>query len=152
MKIALYSELARRGVAAARKLIAERGFAADAVGIRAARAAISSLPQGAAARAVLTSLDFYSMSGCRDLIFHVQEHCFTPARIRAAIDELGIEFLGFEFEDAAVPARYRERYPQDAGATSLQNWTVFEAENPDIFAGMYQFWVRHAGGGRDARA
>jgi Flp pilus assembly protein TadD/SAM-dependent methyltransferase len=150
MKIALYSEAARRGVAAARELIAERGFAAGAAGIRSARSAIAALPEGAAARSVLSSLDFYSMSGCRDLIFHVQEHCFDPGRIAAAVAELGLEFLGFEFEDACVLAQYRRRYPQDAGATSLENWAAFEADSPDTFAGMYQFWVRRLGNSHSA--
>jgi len=151
MKIALYSKTARRGVAAARELIAERGFAADAAGIRAARAAIAALPEGAAARTVLSSPDFYSMSGCRDLVFHVQEQCFDPGRIAAAVAELGLEFLGFEFVDAGVLAQYCQRYPQDEGATSLENWATFEEENPDIFAGMYQFWVRRSGSPRGER-
>lgn len=145
MKIGLYSEAARRGVVAARGLIAAQGFGADATGIRAARAAISALPQGDAARTVLSSLDFYSLSGCRDLLFHVQEQRFDARWIAAAIAELGLEFLGFEFEDAGMPAEYRRRYPLDASATSLENWTAFEAEKPDTFSGMYQFWVRQSG-------
>jgi hypothetical protein len=44
-------------------------------------------------------------------------------------------------EDPSVPAAYRQRFPQDAAATSLDNWGRLEDEHPEIFAGMYQFWV-----------
>lgn len=144
MKIALYSEIARQGVTIARRFLAERGFAATTPeGIRAGRAALMALPEGAPERAVLsTSLDFYTLSGCRDLLFHVQEHCFTPERIAAALRELDLQFLGFEPENPATPRSYRAEFPDDPAATSLPNWAAFEARHPETFAGMYQFWVR----------
>jgi SAM-dependent methyltransferase len=145
MKLGLYSEMARRGVAAARRLIAERGFAADPSGIRAARAAILALPPEHPARPVAASIDFHSLSGCRDLLFHVQERCFTLVQIAAMLENLGLEFLGFEFEFAATRLRYVGEFPLDRAATSLANWAQFEARHPDTFAAMYQFWVYHAG-------
>ncbi len=142
MKIALYSELARAPVKAARELIAERGFGADAAGIRAARQAILALSSGVPARGVAAAPDFYSLSGCRDLIFHAQEHRFTPEKIAAAIDALGLQFLGFEFDEPSALEAYREAYPADPSAVSFDNWSDFEAAHPDTFAAMYQFWVR----------
>ncbi|MBI2959252.1 MAG: tetratricopeptide repeat protein [Betaproteobacteria bacterium] len=142
MKIGLYSEAARAGVVAARRLIAERGFAPDLAGIRAARAAILELPGASPARALAASPDFHSASGCRDLLFHVQEHRFTLPAIAAMIGELKLEFLGFEFENAVVLADYRREHPADAGANSLAGWAAYEERHPDTFAGMYQFWVR----------
>ena len=142
MKIALYSEQARAAVKAARELIAARGFAADAAGIRAARQAILALAPEAPAHGVSASLDFYSLSGCRDLIFHAQEHRFTPGKIAAAIDALGLQFLGFEFDDPAALLAYRKAYPGDPFVNSLTNWSEFETAHPDTFAAMYQFWVR----------
>jgi SAM-dependent methyltransferase len=142
MKVALYSETARRSVAAARAFIAERGFQATAEGMRKARAAIAALPEGAPARAVLQSPDFYTLSGCRDLLFHVQEVCFTLERIAAALRDLDLEFLGFEFDDPAVLRAYRAECPGDPAATSLPDWAGFEARHPAAFAGMYQFWMR----------
>lgn len=142
MKIALYSETARRGVAAARRFLSERGFEATPQGIRAGRAAIMALPEGAAGRTVAGSPDFWSLSGCRDLLFHVQEHRFTPREIADALRRLDLEFLGFEFDDPAALRSYRGEFPDDPAATSLQNWEIFESRHPDTFAGMYQFWVR----------
>jgi len=141
MKVALYSEIARRSVAAARRLIADRGFAADPKGMRAARAAILALPSDDPARPVAGSIDFYSLSGCRDLLFHVREHRYTLTRIAEMLGDLGLEFLGFEFEFAATRLQYHREFPLDPAATSLANWAEFETCHPDTFAAMYQFWV-----------
>jgi 2-polyprenyl-3-methyl-5-hydroxy-6-metoxy-1,4-benzoquinol methylase len=141
MKVSLYSEIARRSVVAARRLIADRGFAADPKGMRAARAAILALPSDDPARRVAGSIDFYSLSGCRDLLFHVQEHRYTLTKIAAMLGDLGLEFLGFEFEFAATRLEYLREFPLDPLATSLANWAEFETRHPDTFAAMYQFWV-----------
>lgn len=141
MKVALYSEIARRSVTAARRLIAERGFGADARGMRAARAAILALRNDDLARAVAGSIDFYSLSGCRDLLFHAQEHRTTLPEMDAMLGHLGLELLGFEFEYAATRLQYLREFPRDPAATSLANWAEFENRHPDTFAAMYQFWV-----------
>ncbi len=133
---------------AARQLIADGGFAADTDGIRAARQAIMALPVAHPAHPVIESIDFYSLSGCRDLLFHVQEHRFTLPQIAALLAPLALEFLGFEFESAAPVDAYRREFPGDACATSLENWQVFESQYPQTFAAMYQFWVR-LGAGRN---
>ena len=141
MKVGLYSEIGRRPVIAAKDVIAGRGYAADVQGIRAARAAILALPAEDAARAVADSLDFYSLSGCRDLLFHVQERRFSLGKIEAMLAALGLEFLGFEFESRTTLAGYQREFPGDAAAVSLVNWSEYEARHPGTFAGMYQFWV-----------
>jgi Flp pilus assembly protein TadD/SAM-dependent methyltransferase len=141
MNLALYSETGRAAIVAARRFIEERAFAATPSGMRAVRAAIVALPESAPAHAVLDSVDFYSMSGCRDLLFHAKEHRYTPARIEAALRELDLEFLGFEL-DARTRRAYAGRFPGDPEGTDLGNWARFEAERPDTFAAMYPFWVR----------
>jgi Flp pilus assembly protein TadD/SAM-dependent methyltransferase len=145
MNVALYSEAGRAAVVAARRFIAERGFAPTPAGMRAARSAIASLPEGSSERGVLDSVDFYCMSGCRDLLFHAKEHRFTPAGIESALDELDLEFVGFELDAPGVRRAYRARFPDDPAAVSLRNWAEFEADHPDTFTSMYQFWVRRRG-------
>ncbi len=142
MRIALYSELGRQAVAAARDIIAERGFAASAEGIRRCRQHILALPDAHPARAVTESPDFWSLSGCRDLLFHVQEHRFTLPRIEESLAALELEFLGFEFGHPGVRLAFRREHPQDGDARALANWTQFELRHPEIFGGMYQFWAR----------
>ena len=141
MKVALYSEIARRGVVAARRLIAERGFAADLRGMRAARAAILALPADDPAHRVARTADFYTLSGCRDYLFHVREHHYTLHGIAAILGDLGLEFLGFEFESGATLREYRLEFPLDPAAVSIANWADFETRHPDTFYAMYQFWV-----------
>lgn len=137
MRIGLYSETGRRAVVRARELIAARGFGADADGIRACRAAIRDDPSLAA---IVRNEDFYSMSGCRDFLFHVQEHRFTLPQIESMLGELGLRFLGFELPDSGETlGRYRARFGDDV--SNLKNWHAFEQEFPDSFARMYQFWV-----------
>jgi SAM-dependent methyltransferase len=141
MKVALYSEIARRGVVAARELIARHGLGADLEGIRAARQLVLAQPEESPARVLAQSPDFYSASGARDLVLHVQEHRFTTAQLAESLRSLGLDFLGFELADPQVLRAYRERFPDDPAAVALANWGRFEAEKPHVFAGMYQFWA-----------
>jgi hypothetical protein len=128
-------------VVAARELIARHGLGGGSDGVRAARQLVLAEPDGSPARAVLLGTDFYSASGARDLVMHVQEHRFTTAQLGEFLRALGLELLGFEFSDPSVPAAYRARFPEDPAATSLGNWGRFEDEHPEVFVGMYQFWV-----------
>ncbi|HKU46502.1 MAG TPA: methyltransferase [Burkholderiales bacterium] len=136
MRIGLYSAAGRRQIARARELIAARGFRPDLEGIRACRAALRDDPQFAQ---IVRNEDFYSASGCRDLLFHVQEHNFTLPQIEAMLARLGLRFLGFEFPDSGeTMARFQGRFP---GSTSLADWAAFENDYPDTFGRMYQFWA-----------
>jgi SAM-dependent methyltransferase len=140
MKIGLYSETGRRAITAARELISERGYGSDAQGMRMARSQILSLTSGHPARRVAEYQDFYSLSGCRDLLFHVQEHRYDLRDIARMLEALELVFLGFEFETMEVLAQYRREFPEDP-ANSLESWALFETRHPDTFRNMYQFWV-----------
>ena len=85
--------------------------------------------------------DFFTLSECRDLLFHVQEHRLTLPDIAAFLADNDLALLGFEV-GAATQARYRSRFPGDAAMTDLACWQVLEREHPDTFVGMYQFWVQ----------
>jgi tetratricopeptide (TPR) repeat protein/2-polyprenyl-3-methyl-5-hydroxy-6-metoxy-1,4-benzoquinol methylase len=144
MRVGLYSEMARRHVVRARELIAAEGFAPTPEGIRACRAAILARRDDPLLARVARGEDFYSLSGCRDLIFHVQEQRFTLPRIATILDQLDLQFIGFEWADRDAPARYRARFPDDRALSNLDNWHVLEQDRPDTFVLMYQFWVRKA--------
>ncbi|MBO6826726.1 MAG: methyltransferase domain-containing protein [Sneathiella sp.] len=142
MMIALYSEIGRRDIVAARKFVEENGYASDVQGIRACRKQLLALSDGNIAKAVCRQLDFYTTSACRDLIFHVQEHRFTVQGLEAAFDKLGLEFLGFTLAGKQHEEAYKRSYPEDKEMTNLQNWAAFEEANPDTFSAMYKFWVK----------
>jgi SAM-dependent methyltransferase/tetratricopeptide (TPR) repeat protein len=143
MRIGLYSEFARREVVAGRRIIAERGYGTTPDEIRRCRQELLALPDGAPAKAITKWRDFYNLNECRDLLFHVREHRFTIPQIARFLADSGLELIGIE-TDPYVLHHYRQRFPGDAAATSLDNWHQFEASNPDLFANMYVFWVQRA--------
>jgi hypothetical protein len=85
-------------------------------------------------------LDFHSLDGLRDLLFHVQETSYGLGEVKTLLDNTGLEFLGFELADPQLAAAFRRRHP--AGARDLSLWQAFEAEAPERFTTMYQFWCR----------
>jgi hypothetical protein len=44
--------------------------------------------------------------------------------------------------DPSVAIVYATRFPSDKPRSNLDHWHHFETEFPDIFAGMYDFWVQ----------
>ena len=90
---------------------------------------------------MVQSGDFYAMSACRDLLFHVREHQHTLPEIAAFLAEQGLQFLGFEI-DRRVLAAYAERNPDDPAGLDLERWHRFEVDHPGLFAAMYQFAVQ----------
>jgi SAM-dependent methyltransferase len=137
MLVALYSKLGRKHVNAARAFVAEQGFAATPEGIRRAREEILRTPL----KSIASHGDYFSISECRDLLFHVQEQQFTLPEIGAFLHEHNLQFIGFEMHPA-IAAQYRGRFPEDATMTNLAGWEAFENENPATFVGMYQFWIQ----------
>lgn len=142
MQVGLYSELGRQDVIAARELIREWGFGSGDEEIRQSRQRLLNLPKDSLAKNVTRSIDFYSLAGCRDLLFHVQEHRFDLLQIKKMIEGLDFEFLGFSFRDKNIKKQYLRQHPEDPLGVSLECWHEFEQQNSFIFAGMYQFWVR----------
>jgi SAM-dependent methyltransferase len=141
MRIGLYSEAARRDIVAVRAFIAERGYRPLAADIRKCRQEIFRDVDKRRWNSVIEVADFYSMSGCRDLLFNVMEHRFTIPRIKAFLDEQRLAFLGFELAPP-VFEKFRTRFPGDAALTDLDSWHAFEADNPQTFRNMYVFTVR----------
>ena len=114
MKVALYSEAARQHIVAARDFIAAGGYGSSAEEIRRCRQAI--LASGdPLLQKVAAGRDFYSLSLCRDLIFHAQEHRFTLPQIGAALEKLNLELIGFECQDPNLRRAYLSLLPRRPG-------------------------------------
>ena len=138
MHVGLYSEAARRDVVAARAFIAARGYAATPADIRRCRQDLLATPLASLAR----TADFFTVSECRDLLFHVQEARVSIPQIKHFLAEQGLAFLGFEF-DAATQQRLRAQFAQSGWSTGdLDRWHALETAQGDLFIGMYQFWVQ----------
>ena len=141
MRIGLYSRVARRDISRARARIAAMGFAPTAATIRRFRQELMDQQRAGEDWHSIFLSDFFSISGCRDLLFHVQEHCLTLEAIAAFLDAHGLTFLGFEL-DPRVLADYWHHHPEDPSATRLDSWAAYERDHPDIFMEMYQFWIQ----------
>ena len=93
-----------------------------------------------ALKKIFESKDFYSTSMARDLMFHVQEHCFKLPEISKILKKFNLEFLGFS--NQYIKSKFSKIFPEDKKNISLENWDKFENSNPNTFYNMYQFWVR----------
>lgn len=142
MMLGLYSAAARRNLEGLRASISGGSHEATAEAVRLVRHALMDAKNSAHA-GVEQHPDFFTISTCRDMLFHVQEQCVTLADIKAFLHDHGLKLLGFAIGDAELAA-YRRRFPGDPGARDLDLWQEFENDNPDTFSGMYQFWLQKA--------
>ena len=138
MRVGLYSELARRAIIAGRALIAQRGYPPTLEGIRACRQEIFRIKDGIE-RGLITLQDFYSTSGCRDLLFNVSSTVTPSPQMKVFLAEHRLQFLG---------SHCRPRPLQPSGSairmllcSLISTRQEFEAANPDTFLGMYIFRV-----------
>ena len=145
MKIGLYSEYARRHVVDVRQWISTQNLQPTEDAIRETRRLILDTPEGDAKRHVLSYRDFYSISGARDLMFHVEEHTFTFPEIDDALRNLGLECIGLQLSRPEIGETYKRMFPGDPNMTNFHNWHDFEKIYPDSFSSMYQFWCRRSG-------
>ena len=116
MHVCLYSEPGRQDVVAVRAKIAEQGLGASPAEIRRCRQDLLETPL----RSITRFDDYFSMSECRDLLFHVQESRTTIPEIKTFVTE--------------------NRWAM----ADLDRWHEIETKYPDTFSGMYQFWVQKA--------
>ncbi len=136
IKLYLYSRAARHGTLEAAKLRQARGLPATATAIRQFRQDILALPDDHPAKGVTQGRDFYSISGTRDLLFHVQEHHFTIPMIAELIEKSGLRLLEFGKSNKAE-SRFREMGFTDP--TDLNSWEKVEDRYPGTFSNMYKF-------------
>ena len=141
MKIGLYSETARQPIIGGRSLIAEKGYTTSSEDIRRCRQDIIAMSEDGNREMskLCNNIDFFSLSNCRDLLFHVQEHRFTLPQIEEALQTLKLKFLGFELGNQEALREFRKSHPSKSALISLSLWHKFEFENPYKILG-YPFW------------
>jgi len=87
--------------------------------------------------------DIYNTSGFRDLIMHVQEHDFSIKELNKMISDK-YNFLGFFWNrnNSIKANEYFVKIHQEKSKLDIMNWEPVEEKNPEIFSGMYQFWLQ----------
>ncbi len=138
MYLGLYSALGRKHIVNVRSLIAERGYRSSPDDIRRFREQLVAEGERPDIGRLWQSPDFYNMSGCRDLCFHVQEHRLTIPQIKAFLDENGLTFIGFVVD----PRSQREVESQFPNEAELDRWHSYETAHPNMFSGQYHFWLQ----------
>ena len=141
MRLGFYSELARQDIVQVRSMISQGGIESSSQGIRNYRHHLLGLNNSQELQYARKGIDFYSMSACRDLIFHVQEHRMQLDQIAQFLDTHQLTFLGFDIERGVLES-YKLRFPDDPAASNLKYWHIYEQENPHTFTTMYQFLVQ----------
>ena len=139
MNIGLYSELARQNIAEIRKEITLGKVGTSKADIRNFRQSLIE-SQEKHHQQLTMSIDFFSLSTFRDLIFHVQEHRFTLPQIKNCMEKLGLKFCGFENKNAI--SNFKKFHGKEADIYDLALWHQYEENNPQSFSGMYVFWCQ----------
>ena len=141
--LGLYSQRARQHIADIEHDHAYPGRGCSDAAARIFRETLLSRPQEAPGARIARSPSFWNLNEFRDLALHEQEHRLTLPAIDDALLRLGLAFRGFTLAKAAM-ARFKEMFPDVAGAGTLAQWDAFEATNPNAFAGMFCFWCERA--------
>jgi len=139
--LALYSGLARQDVVAVRRLIAERGFGDEPDEMRRFRGELVASPPSPARDGVVSSPGFYSLSACRDFLFHRVEHRFTMGGLADLVAGAGLRHCAWDLPPG-VETQFRRRFGPRAALGDFSLWSAFEQERPRTFRGMYRIWCR----------
>ena len=139
MRVMVYSKLARLRVQALQTLIADLlDRPVDDDLLREVRRRIIARDPAAAP----VARDFYSLAGVYDLLVQGNIDSFDVPRIGRALDRLGLHLIHFALPTPQDRARYRAENPHDPLHRDFAAWSKAEWNNPDLFAGMYDFWCR----------
>ena len=137
--IGLYSRQARRSITAVQKLIKQKGYGDDLKEIRRFRADAHKVLNKKDFERLVCIRDFYTAPECRDLIFHVQEHCYTLKQIKDFLGKLDHRLIRFNLS-LSIEQLYKQEFPEDNEFNNFKSLEKFEKSNPDAFITMYNFW------------
>ncbi len=145
LKIMMYTESGRRAVVAGIALRQELGLDGSPDGIRRFRAVVRDLPPEHPAAGLRNTLDFYSASECRDLVFHVMEHRYTLPLLADMFARAGFRLVKVVASAHAV-ACFRKMFPDPAldPKLNLDLWAQVEDRYPGLFGSMYGLNVMKA--------
>lgn len=144
MNISLYSKIARdQNLGPASHYIQEKGYSSSDADIRQFRRDVMDMPSDDPIRRCARASDFYMLSECNDLLFHVQEHRMTCTTLKQISERLGLELI-----HVYMPPKYlklwKEKHP-DNPKFDFDRLNTFEQENPDLFLEMYKLYFRRQG-------
>lgn len=138
LRLGLYSRLARQAIIRFRREHPIGNEVLDETAIRTLRHRFYTDRNYESYRGAMEFPDFFSVSGCRDLLLHEQETQYTVPELQHLLTSNSLSFLGF------LPA-YNHHFQQLGGAGSpfeLSSWQTVEEKEPRLFQSMYQFFAQ----------
>lgn len=141
-KIGLYSEYARTPIADLANLASENEILYIPSNLERIRNLAIQNYKYKRINEIVNSQDFFSRSGCMDLLFNPLEKAFTTRDIHSLIRTLNCEFAGFENGGQKKSPVFR-KFNEHSNMDFLFNaWELFENFNPNFFSEMYLFWLK----------
>ena len=144
LRLGLYSKSARKAINQFREKNITKISELDQEAIRKIRREILQSGHDYSGE-ILRFDDFYSSSGCRDLIFHPQESQYTIPQIKALLDRHYLTFLGLGLPHKQLIQTIRQVCGHNADIHDLDNWHKAELSSPLLFSGMYNFFSQKQG-------
>lgn len=136
---AVYSRRARAQVTAVRAQLLEAGIDLAAMDVRVLRQALLRGDYGAVDAALIQSVDFYSVSGCRDLLLNARERVYDLPAFVAEAAAAGFDWLALS-PPAAVATAAARRFGKPAERLTVAEWHAMEEQLPRSFGGMFDCW------------
>ncbi len=140
LRLGVYSARARAYIDAARALHGDAPTTDD--GLRAFRERVRGLPPDHPAAPVRASIDFHSLAGVADLVFHPCEHRYSPVSVAALARSAGLEPRFIQPTVPAQRAAFRRHWGDAAIPDTPGAWEDVERTTPSVFAGMIHLWCR----------
>lgn len=141
-RLALYSKIARQSISRFRDSLEQDLGTINNNDIRNIRHNIVAAHQNPDNTEFIKSHDFYSLSGCRDLLLHRQEIQYTVDMIRELLEPNGLTFLGPGMPMPQLAESIQATCGANASVHELANWEKVEQASPSHFSGMYKFFTQ----------
>lgn len=141
LSISLYSEHARQQVlGAAWEYIRQKGYTSSTDDIRQFRKDVMEMTPDNPVTRCTSAGDFFFLAECNDLLFHIQEHRYTPRMIWEMADRHGIEPIHVSMTPERNKA-FQELFPGES-PLNPDLLEKFEEAHPKAFIEMFKIFFR----------
>jgi len=93
-------------------------------------------------RTILQLDDFYTLSGCRDLMLHEQETQYTIPELKNLLEHNNLTFLGLGMPHRLLASTIQQNFGANADIHDIDNWQKAESLSPFLFSSMYNFFTQ----------
>jgi hypothetical protein len=146
IKITLHSRVARQEITRLRQQLDTTAMT-SATGLRQLRYALMETALATTAglseqqcQQLLQRPDFYSLSGCYELLCRNREQLFDISDASSWLANAGLRWVGMQAQPEAEQLA-RQTYSCPAGELTPEQWQLLENQSPALFIGRYQFYA-----------